>query len=63
MNLPNKLTISRFLLTIAFLLAIFSDIHYHETLALALFGAASITDYFDGMIARRDKLITNFCLS
>jgi len=60
MNLPNKLTCSRFLLTIAFLLAIFSDIRYHETLALAMFVAASITDYFDGMIARRDKLITNF---
>ena len=60
MNLPNKLTISRFLLTVAFLLAIFSDIRCHETLALALFVAASITDYYDGMIARRDKLITNF---
>src|SRR2546421_1183144 len=60
MNLPNKLTISRFLLTVAFLVAIFSEIPYHETLALVLFSAASLTDYFDGMIARRDKLITNF---
>ena len=60
MNLPNKLTISRFALTAAFLVAIFSKIRFHETVALALFLAASITDYFDGMIARRDKLITNF---
>jgi CDP-diacylglycerol--glycerol-3-phosphate 3-phosphatidyltransferase len=60
MNLPNKLTISRFLLTVAFLVAIFSEIPYHETLALILFGAGSLTDYFDGKIARRDKLITNF---
>src|SRR6266705_1135299 len=60
MNLPNKLTISRFVLTVAFLAAMFSEIAYHETLALLLFSAASLTDYFDGKIARRDKLITNF---
>src|ERR1043166_6358461 len=60
MNLPNKLTVSRFVLTVAFLAAIFSDLPYHESLALALFSAASLTDYFDGKIARRDKLITNF---
>src|SRR5437764_5112192 len=60
MNLPNKLTISRFVLTVAFLAAMFSEIPYHETLALLLFSAASLTDYSDGMIARRDKLITNF---
>src|SRR5437899_10536650 len=60
MNLPNKLTISRFLLTVAFLVVIFSEVPYHESLALLLFSAASLTDYFDGKIARRDKLITNF---
>lgn len=60
MNLPNKLTLSRFLLTVAFLAVIFSEIPYHETIALLLFSAASLTDYFDGKIARRDKLITNF---
>lgn len=60
MNLPNKLTLSRFALTLAFLVAIFSEIRFHETIALALFLAASITDYYDGMIARRDKLITSF---
>ncbi len=60
MNLPNKLTISRFFLTVVFLVVLFSQIPYHESLALVLFGAASLTDYFDGKIARRDKLITNF---
>ena len=60
MNLPNKLTVSRFLLTIAFVAAIYSTLPFHETMALALFVVASITDYYDGMIARRDKLITNF---
>ena len=60
MNLPNKLTLSRFALTVAFLAVIFSQMRFHQTLALALFVAASLTDYFDGQIARRDRLITNF---
>lgn len=60
MNVPNKLTISRFALTALFLAVIFSQLPFHETIALALFSAAGLTDYFDGKIARRDHLITNF---
>src|SRR5436189_2611872 len=60
MNVPNKLTVSRFILTVAFLAVFFSRIRYHETISLVLFSVASLTDYFDGKIARRDKLITNF---
>src|SRR5213082_303995 len=60
MNLPNKLTVSRFILTVAFLLAMFSEIPFHETIALAFFSAAGISDFLDGQIARRRKLITNF---
>jgi len=60
MNVPNKLTVSRFVLTVAFLAVFFSRIRYHETISLVLFCIASLTDYFDGKIARRDKLITNF---
>jgi CDP-diacylglycerol--glycerol-3-phosphate 3-phosphatidyltransferase len=60
MNLPNKLTLSRFVVTVGFLAAIFSDVPFHETAALLLFSVAGLTDYFDGKIARRDKLITNF---
>src|SRR5439155_8543978 len=60
MNLPNKLTLSRFVLTIAFLGVMFSQRSFHETLALGLFVAAGISDFLDGQIARRRKLITNF---
>jgi CDP-diacylglycerol--glycerol-3-phosphate 3-phosphatidyltransferase len=60
MNVPNKLTLSRFLLTLAFLIAVFSGYRYHETIALVFFSAGGLTDYFDGKIARRDNLITNF---
>ncbi len=60
MNLPNKLTISRFVLTVAFLGVMFSRMPFHETIALVLFIAGGVTDFLDGQIARRHKLITNF---
>ena len=60
MNLPNKLTVSRLLLTFVFLAAIFLQFPFHRTVALVVFVAASITDLLDGAIARRRKLITNF---
>lgn len=60
MNLPNKLTLSRFGLTAIFLGAVFWRSPLNDTLALFLFSAASLTDYFDGKIARSRKLITNF---
>ncbi len=60
MNLPNKLTVSRLGLTAAFLVAVFVAFPFSDTLALFLFSAASLTDYFDGEIARRDHLITDF---
>lgn len=60
MNLPNKLTVSRLVLTVVFLVALFVQFPFHKTVALVVFIAASITDFLDGSIARRRKLITNF---
>ena len=60
MNLPNKLTVFRFVLTALFLWALFSPIRYHDTLALVLFSLAGATDFLDGQLARRRGLITNF---
>src|SRR5881628_3257287 len=60
MNLPNKLTISRFILTVFFLAAVFWRSPVNDTAALILFCAAGLTDWIDGQIARRHKLITNF---
>jgi CDP-diacylglycerol--glycerol-3-phosphate 3-phosphatidyltransferase len=60
MNLPNKLTLARFVLTLFFLIAMFWRAPFNDTVALILFCVASLTDYYDGKIARRDKLITNF---
>src|SRR5215472_12287514 len=60
MTLPNKLTISRFVLTVAFLAVMFSQMRFHETIALVLFVGGGVSDFLDGYLARRDKLITNF---
>ena len=60
MNLPNKLTISRIMMTVLFLIVLFVEFSFHYTVALVLFVAASITDILDGTIARKRGLITDF---
>src|SRR5277367_1712775 len=62
MNLPNKLTVSRFVLTAFFLCALFCpwQIPLRNTLALVFFCLAGFTDFLDGKIARSRGLITNF---
>ena len=62
MNLPNKLTVSRFVLTVVFLWVMFwpSHIPLRNTFALVFFCLAGVTDFLDGRIARSRNLITNF---
>ena len=60
MNLPNKLTVSRFALTVLFLWALFTPFRYNDTLALFFFCLAGVTDFLDGHLARSRNLITNF---
>ena len=60
MNLPNKLTVGRLVLTVLFLVVFFARWQFADSIALVLFVLASLTDYRDGEIARRRNLITNF---
>lgn len=60
MNLPNKLTVSRLVLTVVFVGMFYVPSSIRETMAMLVFGAASLTDYFDGEIARKRGLVTNF---
>ena len=60
MNLPNKLTVGRFFLTILFVATVSVEVPYHFAVALVLFAVAGVTDYVDGEIARRYALITDF---
>ncbi len=63
MNLPNKLTIFRVVLIpffLIFLLVPFFKDYFGSYIALAIFIIASLTDLFDGKIARKYNLVTNF---
>ena len=59
MNLPNKLTVVRIVLAPLFLLLLLWEFPFHNLIAGLVFGAAALTDMFDGKIARRRGLITN----
>ena len=59
MNLPNKLTIIRIILAPLFLLLTVLDFPFHYLVAGLVFGAAALTDMYDGRIARSQGLITN----
>lgn len=60
MNLPNKLTLSRLVLTVVFVALFYLPITNRISYALLIFAIASITDYLDGSIARSRNLVTNF---
>ena len=60
-NIPNVLTMIRLLLIPVFVVVFFSTPHDRNKIAaLIIFAAASITDMFDGMLARRLNQITDF---
>ena len=73
MNLPNKLAIFRILLVIPFIIimdlalkleteniiTLIPLILTTRIISFAIFAVASITDYFDGYIARKYNIVTN----
>lgn len=59
-NLPNQLTLLRLLMTPVLLALLSVDSLVSYTAGYALFIAATLTDYYDGKIARSRNLITNF---
>lgn len=59
MNLPNKLTLSRIILIPFFIAAFYAPFTCHYFVALGIFAIASITDFFDGKIARERNLVTD----
>jgi CDP-diacylglycerol---glycerol-3-phosphate 3-phosphatidyltransferase len=59
-NLPNQLTLARFVLALLFVATLSFSFPYSRTLALLLFGTAALTDFLDGHLARKRGLITNF---
>ena len=62
MNTPNKLTVARMIIVpflVVFLLTGWGD-DANRYISLALFVVASVTDWFDGYLERKNNLVTNF---
>lgn len=72
MNIPNRLTIIRILL-VPIVVAVYlcmdptigvideaSGLALRDVIAFVIFAVASITDFFDGMLARKNNWITSF---
>lgn len=62
MNTPNKLTIARMIIVpflVIFLLTGWGG-EANRYISLTLFVVASVTDWFDGYLARKNYLVTNF---
>lgn len=60
MNLPNQLTLARLGLAALFVACFSIDFPHRFTAAFVLFVAATLTDWLDGEIARRRRLVTDF---
>ena len=60
MNLPNVLTLSRFLWAIIFMILLHQNSLRSTILAAVVFTVAAVTDFLDGYIAKKKGLITDF---
>ncbi len=62
MNIANKLTMLRIVLTGVFMLFLlwWQNIWWTKVVSLLVFSFAAISDYFDGMIAKKRNMITDF---
>lgn len=59
-NLPNRLTLFRIIFTLFFLCFIFKEDLYSKIVAFLIFSVASLTDLYDGYMARKLNMVTDF---
>ncbi|SDU26645.1 CDP-diacylglycerol--glycerol-3-phosphate 3-phosphatidyltransferase [Verrucomicrobium sp. GAS474] len=59
LNLPNQLSLGRLVLCAFFVAALSIDFSFRYTVALAIFVVASLTDWLDGYIARKQNIVTD----
>ncbi len=60
MNLANRLTLSRILLTFIFMFFLFCQGLWAKAASLIVFTLAALSDLFDGLIAQRWNMVTDF---
>ena len=59
-NVPNKITLIRISLIPLFVIVLNAELQYRNLFSAFIFGMLSISDFFDGYIARKKKQVTNF---
>jgi CDP-diacylglycerol--glycerol-3-phosphate 3-phosphatidyltransferase len=60
MNLPNVLTLSRIVLAVVLIFLLEENSSTGNILALIVFAVASLTDFYDGHLAKKRGLVSNF---
>ncbi|ABG04184.1 CDP-diacylglycerol--glycerol-3-phosphate 3-phosphatidyltransferase [Rubrobacter xylanophilus DSM 9941] len=60
MTLANQLTLARLVAVVPLMIALYVPFPGNRTVALLLYVAAILTDYFDGIVARRSNKVTGF---
>jgi len=60
MNIANRLTLLRIVLTFIFMFFLFCHGLWAKVLSLLLFIFAALSDFFDGRIAQRKNMVTDF---
>ncbi len=59
-NLPNILTVIRIILAVIVIYALLQPSFFMRMVAFVVFTIAALTDLYDGMLARRYNIITDF---
>lgn len=57
---PNTLTLSRIVLTFFFILLMMADGFFFKLIGAVIFFLASFTDYYDGYMAKKHNLVSDF---
>lgn len=60
MNIANRLTLLRIILTFVFMFFLFCHGLWAKVLSLAIFIFAALSDFFDGRIAHKKNMVTDF---
>lgn len=60
MNVANRITMLRILLTFVFMFFLFVNGLWAKVISLAIFIIAALSDFFDGMIAQKNNMVTDF---
>lgn len=60
MNIANRITMLRILLTFVFMFFLFVNGFWAKVISLAIFIIAALSDFFDGMIAQKNNMVTDF---